>query len=77
MTAYKRLAPPAEKPDTLSIDSIIGEPGRVKKAIPPQGKGLVRVRGQEWRAIASGPIPAGTEVVVTAIEGFTVTVEVM
>ncbi len=71
---YRRLAPPSTKPETLSVDSIVGERGRVKTAIPPEGRGLVKVRGQDWRAVSAWPLPAGTIVRVDSIDGFTVTV---
>ncbi len=74
LRVYRRLAPPSTKPETLSIDSIIGETGRVKKAIPPDGKGMVKVRGQDWRAVSAWPLPVGTPVRVDSIDGFTVTV---
>ncbi len=74
LRAYRRLAPPADRPETLSVDSIIGETGRVKKAIPPEGRGLVKIRGQDWRAVSDWPLAVGEHIRVDAIDGFTLTV---
>ncbi len=73
--AYKKWAPPGEKPVTLSNDSLPGMKGRVEKDIPVDDAGRVRVAGQSLRAVANEPLAAGTKVVVTAAEGLTVTVE--
>jgi membrane-bound serine protease (ClpP class) len=41
----------------------------------PDGPGMVRVRGELWRARGSGPMAAGTRVRVVRVDGLTVRVE--
>jgi membrane-bound serine protease (ClpP class) len=41
------------------------------------GEGMVRVRGELWRARARGPIPEGARVRVVDVDGLTVHVEPM
>ena len=36
---------------------------------PVASVGMVRILGEEWRATSDGPIPAGTQVVVTEVRG--------
>lgn len=44
--------------------------GLVLEAIDPiASKGMVRIGGEEWRAVATVPIPAGTQVVVREVRG--------
>ena len=55
-------------------ESLIGMAGTVRVTLDP--KGIVHARGEEWTARSTGgPIPAGTEVRVTGIEGLTLDVE--
>lgn len=61
------------RPQT-GVDELVGEHGIAREGLTPQG--LVFVHGEIWRATAAdGPIPAGTPVVVEAIdEDLTLTV---
>lgn len=48
----------------------INSVGQVLEAIDPiASKGMVRIGGEEWRAEATVPIPAGTQVVVREVRG--------
>ncbi|OGR94608.1 MAG: hypothetical protein A2016_01015 [Elusimicrobia bacterium GWF2_62_30] len=56
------------------IESLAGKKGVAKTAVAP--KGTVLVEGELWEAESvSGDIPEGSEVVVTAVEGFQVRVK--
>jgi membrane-bound serine protease (ClpP class) len=65
-----RHLPPAQGPDV-----IIGREGVVLgSGLSPDG--VVRVAAEEWRATSSsGPIPGGTKIRVTALDGLVLTVE--
>lgn len=65
-----RHLPPAQGPD-----AVIGKDGVVLgTGLSPTG--VVRVAAEEWKAISpGGPIPGGTRVRVTALEGLVLTVE--
>ena len=63
------------KEEQTNIDTIIGKEGIVLKDIKDYAHGLVKVGYEEWRAKAEEEIPAGTEIVVTEIEGVTLTVK--
>jgi membrane-bound serine protease (ClpP class) len=54
-------------------EAMIGETGVASSALEPDG--MVFVRGEYWNAVASAPLPAGTRVRITAIEGLRLTVE--
>ncbi len=55
------------------IESLVGKKGLAKTALSPHG--TVLVEGELWEAeSASGDIPAGTAVAVTAVQGFKVRV---
>jgi membrane-bound serine protease (ClpP class) len=54
-------------------EAMIGETGVASSALEPDG--MVFVRGEYWKAVTSAPLPAGTRVRVTAIEGLRLTVE--
>ena len=65
-----------QPPVTGGIERLIGADGIVVgDGLDPEG--VVRVAAEEWRAIGAGgtPIPAGTRVRVTAIDGLQLTVE--
>ena len=48
----------------------INAKGIVLESIDPVAAiGMVRILGEEWRATSDGPIPAGTQVVVTEVRG--------
>ncbi len=54
----------------------VGEVGTVLQDIDPiSDAGMVRILREEWRATASQPIPAGTQIVVTDVKGARLTVE--
>ena len=58
-----------------NIDALVGRTAYVLQDIDPaRNLGKVRIGSEEWRAIADNPIPAETKVVVTRVEGTTVTV---
>jgi membrane protein implicated in regulation of membrane protease activity len=51
-------------------DALVGLTGIVTEAIrPADDTGKVRVDGQNWRAVASEDIEAGTEIKVMALRG--------
>jgi membrane-bound serine protease (ClpP class) len=54
-------------------EGMIGETGVATSALVPDG--MVFVRGEYWNAVSPAPLPAGSRVRVTAIEGLRLTVE--
>jgi membrane-bound serine protease (ClpP class) len=52
---------------TTGREGLVGEVGRVVEALAPRGK--VFVHGEYWYARADGPVAAGTEVEVVAVDG--------
>jgi membrane-bound serine protease (ClpP class) len=66
-------------PAATGVEGIIGQTGTVRQAltsakdIPPYA-GMVFVMGALWRAEADKPVEKGEEVVVTAVDGFTLRV---
>ena len=62
-------------PPVTGVDGLLGVRGRVLTELAPEGR--VRAGGIEWRARASVPdrLPAGSEVVVTGLDGLTLEVE--
>lgn len=59
---------------TTGMESLIGKPAEVRRALTPDG--MVYVNGELWNAISeSGPIGAGEHVVVTGEEGFALRVK--
>ncbi len=75
--AYKRWAPPADRPITMGTDSLPGEVGTVVHDVAPgsHGKGKVRIRGAIWSARSDVHIPKGAEARVVRVEGVFVVVE--
>lgn len=66
------------KGEQTNAMALIGKTGRVTKQIEPNGShGRVKCGGDDWRAACQGSelIPEGSEVVVTSIEGCTLTVK--
>ena len=60
------------------VEAMIGQGGTVVDEIEPSGgHGRVKTGGEEWRAVANDPrgIPAGSRVVIVAVEGATLTVK--
>lgn len=56
-------------------EEMLGAEGVVTAALPAQGEGMIRVHGELWRAAASSPVPEGTLVRVTRVEGLKLFVE--
>ena len=52
---------------TAGVDELIGAVGKVVSDLDPTGK--VFIRGEYWNAISVEPVPRGTRVEVTAVEG--------
>lgn len=65
----KRLRIPESQ--RFNADAIIGEMGLVTRAITPEAPGAIKVRGQEWSAVASDEeaIPEGASVRILEIRG--------
>ena len=71
LVLLRRFAPRITFEPAVRIGSarLVGERGIVIEDVADD-RGLVRVRGEEWRADApSGPLPEGARVVVEAVEG--------
>jgi membrane-bound serine protease (ClpP class) len=63
------------KPST-GMEQLVGSPGEVTEPLVRQSdselfRGMVRLHGELWRAVAREEIPAGAEVRVTRIDGLT------
>jgi membrane-bound serine protease (ClpP class) len=57
---------------TTGREAMVAATGEVRSAIPPHGEGMVRVRGELWRATAGERLIAvGEQVIVEAIDGLT------
>ena len=55
-------------------ETLVGSAGQARTALAPEG--TVLVQGELWQAIArGGNLEAGTRVVVTGVEGLTLTVK--
>jgi len=54
--------------------SMIGAVGNAVTLVQPGAHGQVKVRGEIWRATSSGPIAPGSRIVVTHLDGLTLTV---
>ena len=54
---------------------LTGEPGEVVQEVGKDTKGIVRVRSELWSARSEYPIPTGSKVRVTRVEGLQVWVE--
>jgi membrane-bound serine protease (ClpP class) len=54
------------------VQGLIGEIGVAQTPLTPQGK--VFVHGELWNAVASSPVPAGSRVVVQAVNGLQLSV---
>ncbi|MCR5182788.1 MAG: NfeD family protein [Clostridia bacterium] len=65
--------------EKTNVETLIGEEGRVTSTIIPLNSGRVEVRGQDWAAVAVGKndlIPEGAVVIVKAIDGVKLVVDV-
>ncbi len=60
---------------TTGKEEMLGAEGVVTAALPAQGEGMIRVHGELWRAAASSPVPEGTLVRVTRVDGLKLFVE--
>jgi membrane-bound serine protease (ClpP class) len=60
---------------TTGREEMLGAEGVVTAALPAQGEGMVRVHGELWRAAAASPVPEGSLVRVTRVEGLKLFVE--
>lgn len=59
-----------EPPVKVGLDRLIGERGVVIEAIDPaRNRGIVKVGGEEWRAISDEYIPEGRTVLVEEVRG--------
>jgi membrane-bound serine protease (ClpP class) len=74
VVARKVLAARRERPVT-GVEALVGAPGTVLAELAPEGR--VRAAGLEWRARATPGValPAGSQVVVTGVDGLTLEVE--
>ena len=63
----------APVPPPAGAEALVGEIGEVTELI--DGKGMVFVAGELWRAAAKEKIPQGSRVRVTKVDGLTVEVE--
>jgi membrane-bound serine protease (ClpP class) len=63
------------RPAVTGIEGMLAETGRAISAIEPDTPGRVAVRGEIWRAVATGRIAAGEDVRVTRVDGLTLVVE--
>ncbi len=54
------------------LDSMIGCVGTVSTSLNPTG--YIKIRGELWRAVCNENLEAGTEVIVTEMEGMKLTV---
>lgn len=75
LAAYRRWAPPSDRPVTMSKDSLPGMEGRVEQAIFAGERGEVRVAGQRWHATADADLPPGTRVRIRDVDGLTLIVD--
>jgi membrane protein implicated in regulation of membrane protease activity len=65
----------ATRKEKTNIDSIIGKKGIVLKRLDPNNGGRVKVENEEWKARAEETIEEGESVVVTAVNGVTLSIE--
>jgi inner membrane protein len=65
----------AVKKAKTNVDAIIGQKGIVIQNITPSADGRVKVRNEEWKARANRDVYQGEEVIVTAVNGVTLSVE--
>jgi membrane protein implicated in regulation of membrane protease activity len=64
----------ATRKEKTNIDTIVGKKGIVLQNIVPNVHGLVKVGNEEWRAKSEELIEKDAEIVVTGIQGVTLTV---
>ncbi|HXM99276.1 MAG TPA: nodulation protein NfeD [Candidatus Dormibacteraeota bacterium] len=56
-------------------EQLVGSQGVVTTAVPDGGEGIVRIHGELWRAVSSGPIAEDKTIRVTRVDGLKVHVE--
>jgi membrane protein implicated in regulation of membrane protease activity len=64
----------ATRKEKTNIDTIVGKKGVVLQSIAPNDHGRVKVGNEEWRARAEERIDKDEEIVVTGVQGVTLTV---
>jgi membrane protein implicated in regulation of membrane protease activity len=64
----------ATRKEKTNIDTIVGKKGVVLQSIAPNDHGRVKVGNEEWRARAEERIDKDAEIVVTGVQGVTLTV---
>jgi membrane-bound serine protease (ClpP class) len=70
-----RLALASQRGAPVSgAEGLIGEAGRALESIAPGAAGRVRAHGEIWNAVANAPIAIGDRVIVTHVNGLTLTV---
>jgi membrane-bound serine protease (ClpP class) len=62
------------QPAVTGAESMIGEGGRASTTIGPEGPGHVVVHGEIWQAKSAESIPEGAHILVTRVDGLTLTV---
>jgi membrane protein implicated in regulation of membrane protease activity len=65
----------ATKKEKTNVDLIVGKKGIVVQSLSPGLGGRVKVENEEWKARAEESIEVGETVVVTAVNGVTLSVE--
>lgn len=65
----------AVKKSKTNVDTIAGKTGVVLQDISPNIDGRVKVGNEDWKARAEEDLKKGQEVVVTSVNGVTLTVE--
>jgi membrane-bound serine protease (ClpP class) len=70
-----RLGVKAQRqPPATGGSAMIGQSGRALSAISSGSPGTISTRGEIWQAVSSEPIPAGTSVYITDVNGLVLTV---
>jgi membrane-bound serine protease (ClpP class) len=68
-----KVAAVRRRPLALGAPALLGAPAEALSAVGPD-VGEVFLHGEYWKARSAEPIPAGTRVRVTAVDGLVVTV---
>lgn len=64
-----------ERGTPSNVDALVGASAKVTEPITPAGSGRVKIRGEEWRAVADSEIQVGVSVTVVRIDGNSVRVQ--
>jgi membrane-bound serine protease (ClpP class) len=62
------------QPAVTGAAGMIGAPAETMTPVAPGGVGQVKFRGELWRATANEPIAPGARVIITSVDGLTLTV---